>query len=166
MRPEDTHLGPNPSGLCMCGCGEKVRLATKTRKERGQVQGHPVMFVYGHGVRVRMRENPMRGENHPRWNGGQIVVKGYRKILVGLDHPMSDAGGYAYEHRLVASKSLGRTLARSEHVHHVDGDILNNDPGNLVVVDKHEHRRIHHMIDDKGIDPRVAVNRVVGDRTG
>lgn len=74
---------------------------------------------------------------------------------------MADAAGYAYEHRLIAAESLGRDLARSEHVHHVDLDITNNSPENLVVVSKHEHRQIHHLIEDKGVAPSDGLRQIL-----
>jgi hypothetical protein len=39
--------------------------------------------------------------------------------------------------------TLGRKLTKNECVHHVDGDKLNNDPGNLVVLSRSEHQRLH-----------------------
>jgi hypothetical protein len=162
----DCNEGPNPSGLCMCGCGEKTSIAKVSRTGRGDVRGQPVRFIHTHAIRVRMRTNPMRGSDHPRWNGGRIFVKGYLKIHVGKDHPMADAEGYAYEHRLVVSQAMGHYLSRDEHIHHIDGDQRNNDASNLVVVSKHEHRRIHHMIDDHGILPVEAVKRLLGERPG
>lgn len=41
--------------------------------------------------------------------------------------------GRKYVHRIVAEQKLGRSLAPGEVVHHLDGNILNNDPDNLVV---------------------------------
>ena len=37
-------------------------------------------------------------------------------------------------HRHVMEEKLGRPLKKEERVFHVDGDPLNNDPDNLVVV--------------------------------
>jgi hypothetical protein len=42
--------GPNPSGLCMCGCGAKTHLATRTRPTRGDVRGQPVRYVKAHNT--------------------------------------------------------------------------------------------------------------------
>jgi hypothetical protein len=40
--------GPNPSGLCMCGCGRKTKIVTKSDKRHGHVMGHPFRFIHGH----------------------------------------------------------------------------------------------------------------------
>jgi hypothetical protein len=61
-------------------------------------------------------------------------------------------GGYRYlsvdgtgmaEHRHLVEQREGRKLTSNEVVHHVDGDPLNNDPGNLVVLTRGEHQRLH-----------------------
>lgn len=43
--------GPNPSGLCQCGCGRKTRLADQSDTQRGNIKGKPVRFIYGHHLR-------------------------------------------------------------------------------------------------------------------
>jgi hypothetical protein len=48
-----------------------------------------------------------------------------------------------WEHRVVMELMLGRPLTRKEHVHHRDGDGLNNEPYNLKMVSAGEHRRLH-----------------------
>jgi hypothetical protein len=56
---------------------------------------------------------------------------------------MCDKDGYVREHRLIAEKSIGRTLDRTEVVHHKDGDRLNNHADNLEVMSQSEHMRLH-----------------------
>jgi hypothetical protein len=64
-------------------------------------------------------------------------------IHVGVDHPMADVRGYAYEHRLVMADHLGRDLNPDEEIHHVDGDKQNNAIDNLEVLSKADHARYH-----------------------
>lgn len=45
---DDPEIGPNPSGLCMCGCGQRTPLATYSHGPKGNVQGKPTRFVKGH----------------------------------------------------------------------------------------------------------------------
>lgn len=45
-------------------------------------------------------------------------------------------------HRVVYIEHHG-PIPEGHHVHHIDGDIHNNDPGNLVAVTPREHRGIH-----------------------
>lgn len=49
-------------------------------------------------------------------------------------------------HRWVAEQTLGRSLLPREVVHHKDGDSLNNDPDNLIVLPSqrvHAHAEFH-----------------------
>lgn len=39
---------PNPSGVCMCGCGRPVAVATRTNTARGIKAGHPIRYLPGH----------------------------------------------------------------------------------------------------------------------
>lgn len=81
---------------------------------------------------------------NPNWKGGRsIASNGYVLIKVGADHHLSDVRGYAYEHRMVAERKLGRRLLPGEQVHHIDENKQNNDPDNLEVVTIAEHR-VHH----------------------
>lgn len=45
---------PNPSGLCLCGCGESTSLAATTCRRLGNIKGLPQRFVNGHGSRRRI----------------------------------------------------------------------------------------------------------------
>ena len=48
-------------------------------------------------------------------------------------------GIWEYEHRLIMVALLGRSLYQNEIVHHIDGDGLNNNASNLMVMDRAEH---------------------------
>ena len=41
-------IGPNPSGLCMCGCRRKTKIVTKSDRRHGHVMGQPFRFIHGH----------------------------------------------------------------------------------------------------------------------
>lgn len=52
-----------------------------------------------------------------------------------------------HEHRIVATLMLGRPLKKDEVVHHIDGDISNNNPSNLrVFTNQSEHARHHREL--------------------
>jgi hypothetical protein len=42
---------PNPTGLCMCGCGEKTPIADQTYSALGRVKGEHMMYVPYHAQR-------------------------------------------------------------------------------------------------------------------
>lgn len=39
---------PNPSGLCMCGCGQKTPIAKQTSPQRGYVKGEHTCYLPSH----------------------------------------------------------------------------------------------------------------------
>ena len=69
------------------------------------------------------------------WGKGHITSHGYRSF--GGDKNRQ------YEHRKVMQEIVGRSLRRSEHVHHIDGNKLNNAPSNLELITASEHIRRH-----------------------
>lgn len=69
---------------------------------------------------------------------------GYVLVFVGFDHHLAGPRGYAYEHRLVAERKLGRRLSSGEIVHHIDGRKRNNSPDNLEVFPSRWHHNAHH----------------------
>jgi hypothetical protein len=57
---------------------------------------------------------------------------------------MAHSNGFIQEHRIVAAIKYGRILKSSEIVHHIDGNIENNSPDNLMVVAScSEHKKLH-----------------------
>lgn len=46
------------------------------------------------------------------------------------------------EHRWIMEQYLGRKLSSNEHVHHIDGNPLNNSIDNLVILTNSEHQKI------------------------
>ncbi|MDO8885755.1 HNH endonuclease [Candidatus Oleimmundimicrobium sp.] len=43
--------GPNPSGLCMCGCGELAPIAKQSESRDGNISGKPKRFIRCHHSR-------------------------------------------------------------------------------------------------------------------
>jgi len=55
---------------------------------------------------------------------------------------IAEPNRWAYEHRVVMAQTCGRPLRAGEHVHHRNGDGLDNRPENLQIVTHAEHMRI------------------------
>jgi hypothetical protein len=75
---------------------------------------------------------------HPlrRHNGAGYISRGYRMF--------SRNGKKLAEHRYVMEQTLGRPLRSDEHVHHRNGDKLDNRPKNLMVLSNAEHKLLHY----------------------
>lgn len=57
--------------------------------------------------------------------------------------PSSDPTAARRRARKRMIRHLGRALSVNEHVHHIDGNYLNDDLTNLVVVDRQTHQQLH-----------------------
>lgn len=98
------------------------------------------------------------GPLNARWRGGRSNT-GHGYVNVALDSlapesraivaPMVSKNGYVLEHRAVMALALGRALLPTEHVHHVNGDKMDNRPDNLTVMDWSNHSREHRQIERK-----------------
>ena len=49
-------------------------------------------------------------------------------------------------HRWIVEQHLGRPLKPDEHIHHKNGDPLDNRPENLCVMDGRDHMRLHKQL--------------------
>lgn len=89
-----------------------------------------------------------RGLRNGKWIGGKKQNrKGYSLVRVYPEdffYPMADANGYAFEHRLVMAKHLGRCLQRWESIHHKNGIKNDNRIENLELTMNGAHILAHH----------------------
>lgn len=150
MRSNDTPTPPNPSGLCMCGCGEITNLARQTDTAKGNVGGKHLRYIAGHHAR-KPRElgyDPLYDADLGCW----IIPlpHGERALVDTNDLPAvrkyiwsKAATGYAQcnvgranivtMHRVILSPPNGM------EVDHINGDRLDNRRGNLRVCSSSEN---------------------------
>lgn len=92
-------------------------------------------------TRERMRETV--GAAHPLWRGGlTLSAGGYLQFTAS---PANGDHAGKLLHQVVCEWKEGRSLSRGEHVHHIDGNKLNNNPDNLTVMSASDHARLHAL---------------------
>lgn len=127
---------PNPSGLCMCGCGEKTALAPDTLVAKGVVAGEPQRYVHGHNSRA--------GFDGPRWvvdsESGCWVWQ--RRLNAGGYGVLCDDGTTRVAHRVVYVEA-GRTIPEGMHLHHTCHNRACVNPDHLEPMEPEEHSRHH-----------------------
>ena len=131
-----------------CGKDRRVNVHELTRTRRSDTG----RCLPCHRKDLYPRLNNQRGRAAKTYKGPtRISPDGYR--WVGLypgdafyeSAPMRNGDGYVryiLEHRLILTQQCGHPLATWEHVHHKDGDKLNNAPSNLEIVSNSTHSTI------------------------
>lgn len=66
-------------------------------------------------------------------------IRGYRLSSEGYARDSRDV----FIHRKIIEQHLGRKLEKFEHVHHIDGNKLNNSMENLQITENSQHRKLH-----------------------
>lgn len=97
--------------------------------------------------RIKKLKETLKQNGHPGAKPvGTKVKHSSRKGLEYWRIKIHEPNQWQYDHRYVMEKHLKRQLKKSEQIHHIDGDTLNNSIENLQVVTTSEHLSIHHKI--------------------
>lgn len=99
----------------------------------------------------------LKGKNNPTWKTDEKISHYGYKLVRALDHPFKNSSDFVFEHRLVAEQYLlnernsveinGKRYLRPElEVHHIDGNKLNNNPNNLIILTKSVHMKLHNLL--------------------
>lgn len=161
------------NGFCMCGCGQKTPIATKTRKGRGDIKGYPVRYIYGHNTKdPRWRARVAEWTRETNWAGGHIEHNGYilrhwrtfspkeRKILGSMFLKYHKNGKYILEHRAIVALREGRELQSDEFVRHLDGNRKNNSPNNLLLGTPKDNTGDHESLRKENILLRQKIAKL------
>ena len=80
-----------------------------------------------------------KGEASPNWRGGREITKaGYVRLWISREERV-------LEHRQIMEDHLGRKLAKSEAIHHINGNNTDNRLENLQLTTFSEDIRRHNL---------------------
>lgn len=77
------------------------------------------------------------------WRGRRVLYSERYPRVCWPEHPMASKNGLIRIHRIIASEIIGRSLNKTEHVHHLDGDPMNWSKDNLVILTQPVHAKLH-----------------------
>ena len=119
---------------------EKARAAQRHHRARL----HAKKFGESAGDQRGKHGNHAKGADHPRWSDARMISDhGYVKIRVGVEHPLADPNGYAYEH-LVVWISAGKPMPDDGEVLHHNNEVRTyNRLHNLILKDRGTHNSDH-----------------------
>jgi DNA-binding transcriptional ArsR family regulator len=96
--------------------------------------------------------NPKRvsGVKHHAWKGGTFVdSRGYRMIR---NPSRQSSSMYCAEHIMLIEAQIGRKIKKGEHVHHLNGDKLDNRLENLYLCTASGHRQLENQLHDIALE--------------
>lgn len=142
-----THYTKKGGGaICSPACLSELR--RRTGKRMTAEGKKPPTFKPTDEERQKRRDR-LTGPNAPWWKGGRYENDaGYIMVMAPNDFPwpeMIGAEKRIREHRMVMALHLGRALLRGEVVHHIDGNVSNNNISNLALCgSSSEHTKRYH----------------------
>lgn len=89
-----------------------------------------------------IRQSRIKNGSYASIGDTYIDSRGY--VCVKVTHGCKY--NYRHLHRVLMEEKIGRPLAKSEVVHHIDGDKQNNDINNLALLTSGQHVTINHVI--------------------
>lgn len=114
------------------------RPASHNQKISDALRGRPISPEH---IEAQRRTKLAKGTWKPI--GHSYIRRGYRWIKTS--HGKGRAN-YEAEHRFVMAHFLGRELQSDEHIHHLDGNTLNNTIDNLVLLSNSDHTSITRLL--------------------
>jgi hypothetical protein len=132
--------------LGACGCDEHDTIPI--RNKNGTLQ------------RYRKGHNQRGKRNLGVWRGGRYINDHGYMMIYNPKHPRNRKG-YVSEHRLVLEQHLDAMILPWIHVHHKNGNRLDNRIENLDPLTSSQHCGMHAEDHQSGRNKRKGVNEIV-----
>lgn len=135
--------GTRTRRMCKCGCGEPVPpYFDKEGRHRGYrkcLPGHrPPVTQKAREAWAASREALLKPLGTRRLHAPRTRPDAPRYWVVKV----TARGRWKLEHRHLMEQHIGRPLRRDEHVHHINGDSLDNRLENLQLLTHREHAQV------------------------
>ena len=147
---DDTTSAPNPSGLCMCGCGNPAPIAKGSDKRYGIVHGLPQRYIKGHQHYKSHAHYLVDEKGCWVWQRA-VNSSGYGHLYVDGVHKYAHV--HYWEQANSESAESGREITSSQ-VHHTCGNKLCVNPDHLELHSTEGHRREHGIAKLRHVDVR------------
>jgi len=98
------------------------------------------------------------GIDHKNWKGG-ITKRGKYLYIYMPFHPHAIEGRYILFHRYKIEMQEKRILKTNEHIHHIDGNPLNNELDNLKLLSRKEHYSLHWKLNNPVFNKNYIPNK-------
>lgn len=147
----------HPERAITCGikCRDQWRFRNQTSRAKMKIIGAMGRLGWTEESEKSFLEK-MTGEKNPAWKGGITYsrsrgnYKGARYVKCPDEFiSMARKDGYVMEHRLVMAMSIKRNLLRSEVVHHINHDSLDNRLENLMLFKNNSEHKQYESQDQK-----------------
>lgn len=118
----------------------------------------------GRGNNPISHRNTKRGKEHYRWNDDRMLSKhGYVKVRVGVENPLADSNGYAYEHLLVWCAAGRVKPDKNQILHHRNENKTDNRLSNLELLTRGEHATEHNRMVSDSVVREIRVRFAAGE---
>lgn len=135
------------SGITLRTASEGKRLALSKPETRQKMREAATGRKLSESAKDKLRARV--GPANHNWSAGlSMSVAGYLQFT---NSPANGAHAGKTLHQVVAEWKYGRKTNKGEHIHHIDGNRLNNSPDNLVIMQAAEHSRLHQLGKKKNV---------------
>lgn len=124
---------PNPSGLCLCGCGQPAPIAKHTNRLCGILKGHPVRYCSGHNNAKYGPVSPVEyiADDNGCWIWQRAMLDDGYGMLNGRR-----------AHREIYERIKGK-IPEGMELHHICEVRKCVNPEHLQVISKPDHAKLH-----------------------
>lgn len=118
---------------------EAIKLSHSRPKTKRKMSLSATGRALSESAKDKLRERT-GSKNHNWRNGLTITGSGYLQFT---NSPANGEHRSKLLHIIICEHKYNRPLKNGEHVHHIDGNKLNNHPDNLMILSASDHAKLH-----------------------